>query len=851
MNKEQHLTYELGITNVPSDATCDDNGLEESMGMVYADGEHRVIQWPKEMVDDVRDGNEAFKLLFVHHVPGGAVKYIVLKESTGALHWGYIDGNGNFVMTNDSLIIAIASPEKVLQVTATGQTIIINTTQGLEYAIWDVSLTKYRVIGQNLPEPDIKFGLYYGAYDQDQAFYEYTVKARQESSLDPRNPDRWQDPAVKAEWNDLCFGLYRKCEDDIKRRNAFSRPFFIRYALRMYDGSYMYISNPILAMPSLNYNCRFNAYYLSGQEYECVVGYSVLYYKLTTDYSDYRDIISGIDIFVSDQVQIIDSSKDASNTWLNGGRDGYGAELNNTALPTDAMGVINEVGYSFLHHRNMSEIRHDITHTSVFYKICELDINDIDTNRLLELPINSGVISNLTTQLQLEYDDYFSRSPKTGDLIKVYNNRLHMVGVSRGFFDGFTRFALASFQGSGYQKRIQVFIKASNGERVVENTFTSSELLGIYFYYPDPRAYRADIYDEHGQGSQLEYSLELTEHPGLNGAYFFGNATPAYDPSRQPAQTDYTFEPLDNKLWQSEVNNPFLFKADGEVTIGLGKVYNIATQTMALSQGQFGQYPLMAFCSDGIWALEMDRTGVYVNAHPFSREIYIAGAPLIETDGAVFFASNKGLMMVVGNSVKCVSEQLSGKATGAGIVDLSFRDFLKDAFAAYDYRDSLLWLFNPSTGYQEQCYIYSIKSGTFATLELDDDINNAVPDYPDYILQHSDTLYTLLNRDDINDDPKDDYEATLITRPMKLGDGLTLKNIMQMRNIYNLNSNGVLRVKIYAKNDLNSAWTELTHLRGTPWKYYRLYYYFSDMKASDSFAGTVLITQERRTNKLR
>lgn len=851
MNKEQHLTYELGITNVPSDVMCDDNGLEESVGMVYADGEHRVIQWPKELVDDVRDSNEAFKLLFVHHVPGGAVKYLVLKASTGALHWGYIDGNGNFDMTNDSHIITIASPQKILQVAATGQTIIINTTQGLQYAIWDVSLNKYRVIGQNLPEPDIKFGLYYGAYDQEQSFYEYKVSARLESSLDTRYPDRWQDPAVKAEWNDLCFGLYSKCEDDIKRRNAFSRPFFIRYALRMYDGSYTYISNPILAMPSLNYNCRNEAHFLSGQEYECIVGYSILYYQLTTDYSDYRDLISGIDIFVSDQVQTIDSSKDATISLLNGGRDGYSAELDNLANPTDAMGVINISGHSYLHFRDMSEIRHDITHTSVFYKISELDINDIDTNRLLELPINSGVISNLTTQPQLEYDDYFSRSPKTGELIKVYNNRLHMVGVSRGFFDGFTRFALASFQGAGYWMLAQVFIKASNGERVVQKLFRSNELFGIYFYYPDPRAYKVDIYNYNND--ELEYSLELTEHPGLNGAYFFGNAS-AIGLHQQPAQTDYTFEPLDNKLLQSEVDNPFLFKADGEVTIGLGKVYNIASQTMALSQGQFGKYPLTAFCSDGIWGLEMDRTGVYVDAEPFSREIYIPGAPLIETDGAVFFASNKGLMMVVGNSVKCVSEQLSGKATGSTIVGLSFRDFLKDAFAAYDYRDSLLWLFNYRSGYEEQCYIYSIKTGTFATLEFGEpiyDITNAVPDYPDYILQHSDTLYTLLNRDDINDDTKDDYDAMLITRPMKLGDGLTLKNIMQMRNICHLNSNGVLRVRIYAKNDLNSVWTQLTHLRGTPWKYYRLQYDFSDMKATDRFAGTVLITQERRTNKLR
>ena len=40
-------------------------------------------------------------------------------------------------------------------------------------------------------------------------------------------------------------------------------------------------------------------------------------------------------------------------------------------------------------------------------------------------------------------------------------------------------------------------------------------------------------------------------------------------------------------------------------------------------------------------------------------------------------------------------------------------------------------------------------------------------------------------------------------------------------------------------------------LRTKPWKYYRFRYNFSGLLATDRFAGTVLITQERRTNKLR
>jgi hypothetical protein len=44
---------------------------------------------------------------------------------------------------------------------------------------------------------------------------------------------------------------------------------------------------------------------------------------------------------------------------------------------------------------------------------------------------------------------------------------------------------------------------------------------------------------------------------------------------------------------------------------------------------------------------------------------------------------------------------------------------------------------------------------------------------------------------------------------------------------------------------------EVTSLTGVPWKYYRFKIVLSNMKATDRFSGTVLVTQERRTNKLR
>ena len=65
-----------------------------------------------------------------------------------------------------------------------------------------------------------------------------------------------------------------------------------------------------------------------------------------------------------------------------------------------------------------------------------------------------------------------------------------------------------------------------------------------------------------------------------------------------------------------------------------------------------------------------------------------------------------------------------------------------------------------------------------------------------------------------------------------------------------MNSNASAVLRIEGSNDL-SNWTELHTLRNAPWKYYRFRFVFSHMLATDRFAGTMLVTQERRTNKLR
>jgi hypothetical protein len=458
----------------------------------------------------------------------------------------------------------------------------------------------------------------------------------------------------------------------------------------------------------------------------------------------------------------------------------------------------------------------------------------------------------------------------------AYNSRLNLANVARGFFKGFNHFIdyeIWHARPGDTHRYYDITVRIKGDTRnyyVKTDRFQTLEQMGLYFYYPDSRAdyvwirkFSLPYPDQPDSQGQLIFRAKLEEHSGLNGAYYFeqlpgidGHVEPVGPASGEeyPSSIDNnSVEILPNYIITSEVNNPWVFAAEGYNKVGVGRIFGMSTTTMALSQDQFGRTDLMVFTDNGIWGMQVDSTGLYQSIHPFSREVCNNPKSITQTDGAVYFSSEKGLMIAWDGGVKCVSEQLSGReAQFTGEIEMgNFRDYMKDCFIAYDYRDSLLWIFNNNrSSNPEYCYVYSIKTGTFGKFKFSQPVTDVVNDYPDYLLQNGSggNLLSLTGRTNINLDDSDDYSGLMITRPMKLENGLALKSIMQIKNIRYME--GSMTLRIFASNDLNH-WVELRSLRGAPWKYYRFRYDLSDMKATDRFGGSVLITQERRTDKLR
>ena len=217
-------------------------------------------------------------------------------------------------------------------------------------------------------------------------------------------------------------------------------------------------------------------------------------------------------------------------------------------------------------------------------------------------------------------------------------------------------------------------------------------------------------------------------------------------------------------------------------------------------------------------------------------------------------------MAVDGSKVVLASPQMGGKTYvpfGEEIkvftdnkvaYDKHWMKYLKSCKIAYDYRDSLLWIINPS---EKQCYIYSIETGCVSMKTLKVNVETIVNDYPDSIIFGSYTdsnnktyhaSFSLINRKDINEDDTR-YSAFMISRPLKVGDAMALKGIVMRKLIMNIdNTNGSASDKVvfrmYGSDDMEK-WAQLRSFGGRGFKYYKFILLFSDLIATDTFSGVV------------
>lgn len=872
MKQEKRISYKAGITRRPSDFLCEDGELAECINLTTDGEELKVVPMlDANLGAPVGNGR---RLVFVHRLPNGVENWIYELVVAGSYQLFRNDDNEPLPGSEHTTQI------ESTKIAAIGKTLSVIIKNKLTHFLW--TGTAYKNLG-SLPELNIRPRLSMEAgkcWCKAEATGQDSIIKVRPSASDFVVQDNQQE-----KYNDLVLGLYKETLNKLSQKKRFSKPFFVRAALEMKDNTYTQITNPILMWPTVSGStvAEYN-----GGKFTVLTPGAILNILQQTDFSEYSDLVSDVVIFVSDGIDVYDTAVDQtlqrittppSSAWLGGYSIYLHSDTNNT--PSRMKYLLSprpdyyQTWEYCLTTRPWKEVIDDISSRSIFYRLCSIGLKGTSAEGVsLDSKIDVHTLENLTNQTRLDHDDYYSRCPMTCSMMYTYNKRLNIAGVERGFFTGFHTFMpLENASLSLY--KVYVRIKTDGGIRIIKDEFRSQEVIGPYFYYPDPRADRVTIYNAN---SNIILNTALKEHPGLNGAYFLydnfpGTFTSYNDSGTALTESDYTEygdspETLSGQLVQSQVNNPFTFLSDGYHQVGTGRILAMTSVTMALSQDQFGRTDLLVLSDDGIWGMQVDNTGLYESSHPLSREVCVNPGNIVQTDNAVFFVSKKGLMVVDENGrVGCVSEQLDGKAFTPLTIDAgadttwrdiintcndthSFQTFIQSPKLriAYDYMDSRLLLFHGSKMY---CWVYSLKDGSFSKMTLRLPITRVVNDYPDYLLQDVQgqiySLYTKLREEEINVA----REAYLLTRPMKLGGPVTVTSLRELVNVgmWDKSKGSMVKTEVFVSNDLQE-WYKSSSRFGAAAKYYRIAL-FIKMKPYERLSGTIIRTQDRRTENVR
>lgn len=380
-------------------------------------------------------------------------------------------------------------------------------------------------------------------------------------------------------------------------KNLFIYPFYVRYAVKMYDGTYMHTSAPVLMCPNTGYVPIMR--YYKGTDPWKIDSYAfiaTLQYKFADAMGEnWKDLIQGIDIFVSqpifpyDQGQAFDSGKQLfyyrtidNQKGINGIKGTTYGNVNATVGGVSVSGdeyrhidlydaISQQFGFgsgSTANNWNVIKIAPDeertkkgLVNTSTFYHVCNIPFEDMpstDTEvakmEFTDVEMEKGTLSTLVTRTALTDELLSNRTFKTGKMY-TYNNRLHLHSASYQLptpdFMGIQNQFLTRKNSTDHvvsTTDIYVFVRTDDGERIVHK-----------------------VVDEKTQGNQIAFMASIAESDTNGLAWFFYPDNRAYRAIIRIKSSNFAdlklkqHEYLNGAYWVSDdLSGGFAFK-DGTV----------------------------------------------------------------------------------------------------------------------------------------------------------------------------------------------------------------------------------------------------------------------------------------------
>lgn len=902
---EENNVLLRGISYAPDDLQSVDGDMSICHNLVYEHGALRPLVFSRPEMT-LRYGENLIYIDTIHTNK----HYMVLINDRYVGAFRMEDG----ARKDFDLHFSLKEGEKLNSVQSIGNILMFYTTDGCHYAVWKEN--KYTYLGDGLPEIPVSFGLR-GTVRRGEKFelkdFAYVNQTNLIWKFAENDRSRLND-VVMSHWN-------KYVNETGTEQNRFLQPFFVRYALRLTDGSLVRHSAPVLMLPTTTVNPSVHATTISSGDvlmradchlfgivcqldYRAVLGDSIL-----KELQRWDGVIEGIEIYASLPIYQFDTSKPIEGIEQSGMlKSNYlGKLLTEGDWKEDSFGKKHSAQVE-KHYQNWDyDSVYDLTQkkevtqgsnqcvlfpmyngeekneklesASIFYKIASVPLKDLSNVRSV-VEIGEGVLKNLSLQPRMT-DEYRSHDTLMSNYVYTYNQRVHLSGISIHPFSGFmldelvcyTENSMARISGSNSIEEIKVHYCGNSEMRVSfqENGITYTvgrkgydeyAMSNIhYLYYPNPRCKGAYLTLTPGEGEPTRIAYTMREHPRLNGSYWYGSDKRANDPNElfPSVATDIRIS-QPNKIYVSEVWQPLHFPLSGVQTVGTGQIRGISSVTSPLSEGQFGQFPLLVFSSDGVWAMEVNpNTGLYTSSTPISRDICVNPSSLIQTNGAIYFITDRGVMVVDGRTVSCVSNPLDGIPFYPDSVHMlpymlqrenlpelsdpfSLKEFLLACKTSYDYANERLLFYSDRyrTG-----LLYQMSTGMWSTFSSD--FINGISDYPNSYLIRKDRSVVHLSekRDFQNGSPA---KCLFVTRPLKLGDvGYKTVNRILVRG----GLRGKFGMMLFGSFDGISyvpmgsvKGTSLNGIEGSPMKYFRVAF-AREMTVQEYIASLSVYSQRR------
>ena len=770
-----------GISRDPSGQISSDGFCSESLNVQLDMGEVAPAISPRRVKD--AGGNDVSvegDILFLHK--GIGYENLIYRDGKSLLYVAVIGDPSSGVVYG-----GLSSDEVVNDITAIGNTVILSTDKDMYYILWKDGA--YRFLGHQIPIPAIHFrmdsldglrsepaaDINSGDYDcgfaksgDDEApiFPHDTIGDVAEYGFSAKKYvfDRDFEKGFWNEFMDVTWGEIDKQVNEQARNGRAVFPLFVRYAVRLYDGTCYAQSIPILLGAEINKYIDVKAaimqlFFTGSGEESLSVTTANIFVEVAKSYGismrvasagifdGWEDIVTGVDVFVSPQLGPVQ-------------RDAAKFQMEYKEKDTAAISAL-KTGYL------VSEFYVDPYYTVENQEKLVLNYQDTYLARSFALDEFKELPSDYRLDVDFSSDHIMAQealkeTPQSmhhtvGSRLFNYNKRLMMAGVEQSVHPGYqflpsVRWDLHDdyvqrwrfvyhIRGNGGEANVicrdmdgNAYISEQSAAIISESATLYDERPVAWLSYPDSRCYQVDLYAI-GNGQTTPYaSFKMTPFDRADVAYAFfgfgGLIVPTSLTDALPTSENPKME-MPDTLVVSKSNNPFVFPAEDMVTFTAGDILNLAVANVPLSEGQAGQFPLYVFTDEGVFAMTVNTDGSLRTSHNVSRDVLISKDAVIGIEQGVFFAAARGLLLLQGSRITKVSDVMDGipqemegellddiqwRFLGGMTVDepKAFREYLDGCFLAYDYANTRILVLNPAC---EAQYVYKFDTQSWHRLQ--------------------------------------------------------------------------------------------------------------------------------------